>query len=58
MTEYPAGWTCEDVVLRFERYLASTLPRGEALALAEHLEACVVCLQHLLSVEPRAGRRG
>jgi hypothetical protein len=59
MTEYPAGWACEDVVLRFERYLASTLPLGEALALAEHLEACMVCAQRLLSVErPRAGRRG
>jgi hypothetical protein len=59
MTEYPAGWTCEVVVLRFERYLASTLPLGEALALAEHLEACIVCAQRLALVErPRAGRRG
>ena len=58
MTEYPAGWTCEVVVVRFERYLASTLPWGEALALAEHLEACLVCAQRLVLVErPRGGRR-
>jgi hypothetical protein len=55
MTEFPVGWTCEVVVLRFERYLASTLPLGEALAVAEHLEACIVCAQHLVLVErPRA----
>jgi hypothetical protein len=59
MTEYPAGWTCELVVLRLELYLAGTLPWGEALAVAEHLEACLVCAQRLALVErPRAGRRG
>jgi hypothetical protein len=58
MTEYPAGWTCEVVVLRFERYLACTLAPGEALAVAEHLEACLVCAQRLVLVErPRVGRR-
>jgi hypothetical protein len=55
-TEYPAGWTCEVVVLRFERYRSGTLPLGEALAVAEHLEACIVCAQRLVLVEPGAGR--
>jgi hypothetical protein len=59
MIEFPAGWTCDVIVLRFERYLASTLPLGEALAVAEHLEACILCAQHLVLVErPRAGRHG
>ena len=59
MIEYPAGWTCDLVVLRFERYLSSALPLGEALAMAEHLEACWLCAQHLALVErPRAGRHG
>jgi hypothetical protein len=59
MTEYPVGWTCEVVVLRFERYLASGLPRGEALAMAEHLEACLLCAQRLvLTPRPRARRHG
>jgi anti-sigma factor RsiW len=58
-TEYPAGWTCELVVVRFERYLLGTLPRGEALAVAEHLEACLVCAQRLVLIQPpKAGRRG
>jgi putative zinc finger protein len=61
--EYPAGWTCEVVVLRFESYLVDTLPRGEALAVAEHLDACVECAQHLTLVplsgpRRRAARRG
>jgi hypothetical protein len=55
-TEYPAGWTCELVVLRLQRYRASTLPLGEALAVAEHLEACLVCLQQLVLIVP-PGRR-
>jgi anti-sigma factor RsiW len=58
-TEYPAGWTCDVVVLCLERYLSSTLPLGEALAVAEHLEACVLCLQRLVLVQrPRARRHG
>ena len=32
MLDYPAGWTCERTVLKFEYYLLSTLPLGEALA--------------------------
>jgi hypothetical protein len=62
MTDYPSGWTCEVTVLRFERYLLSTLPLGEALAVAEHIEACVTCAQRLVLFElpdnNRAGRRG
>ena len=59
MPEYPPGWTCELVIIRIERYLSGALPLGEALALAEHLEACVVCAQRLFLMEPpRAGRRG
>jgi anti-sigma factor RsiW len=54
---YPAGWTCELVVVRLERYLVRTLPRGEALAVAEHIEACVICAQRvaLISVGTEAG---
>jgi anti-sigma factor RsiW len=45
--EYPPGWTCEVTVLRFEFYLLGTLTRLEALAVAEHLEACAACAQRL-----------
>jgi len=45
--EYPAGWPCEVTVLRFEHYLLATLTRLEALAVAEHLEACALCAQRL-----------
>ena len=48
MTTYPAGWTCERTVLRFEYYLLGTLPPLEALAVAEHLEACDGCPQRLV----------
>jgi len=59
MPEYPRGWTCELVVIRFERYLTGALPLGESLALAEHLEACLVCAQRLVLFEPpRSARRG
>jgi anti-sigma factor RsiW len=43
LTDYPAGWTCELVVVRLERYLVSALPHKETLAVAEHIEACVAC---------------
>ena len=46
--DYPPGWTCERTVLRFEYYLLGTLPLGESLAIAEHLEACDGCLQRLV----------
>jgi anti-sigma factor RsiW len=45
--DYPAGLTCEIVVVRFERYLTGDLPRHDALAIAAHLEACVLCAQLL-----------
>jgi hypothetical protein len=57
--EYPTGWTCEVVVLRLERYRMGALPLGDSLAIAEHLEACLVCYQRLMLVEPQGvGRRG
>jgi hypothetical protein len=58
MTEYPAGWTCELVLVRLERYRASTLPRTEALALAEHFEACVTCAQSLVLMVAGTALRG
>ena len=45
MIEYPQHWTCEVIVLRLEGYLLRTIPLGEALAVAEHLEACDWCAQ-------------
>ena len=57
-TEYPVGWSCEVVLLRLERYRTSALPLGEALAVAEHLEACLVCAQQLVLVVPSGARRG
>jgi len=48
MVDYPAGWTCERTVLRFEYYLLGMLPPLEALAVAEHLEACDGCPQRLV----------
>jgi hypothetical protein len=48
MVDYPPGWTCERTLLRFEYYLLSKLPLGEALAVAEHLEACDGCPQRLV----------
>lgn len=46
--DYPAGWTCDVIELRLEHYLLGTLPRNEALALAEHVEACARCAQCLV----------
>jgi hypothetical protein len=48
MTEYPPGWTCERTGRRFEYYLLNTLALGDALAIAEHLEACDCCAQRLV----------
>lgn len=56
MTEFPPGWTCEITILRYERYLLATLPLGESLALAEHIEACVSCAQRLVLFEAPRGR--
>jgi anti-sigma factor RsiW len=50
VTEYPAGYTCEVTLLRLERYVVGTLPRADALAVAEHLEACPPCLERLVVI--------
>lgn len=49
--DYPAGWTCERTALQLEHYLLSTLRLGEALAVAEHLEACQGCAQRLVTYQ-------
>lgn len=46
--EYPSGWTCERTALEFETYLLGTLLAAEALAVAEHLEACTGCAERLV----------
>jgi hypothetical protein len=48
MMDYPPGWTCERTAVRFEHYLLTTLRLGDALAIAEHLEACDGCAQRLM----------
>jgi hypothetical protein len=48
MVDYPSGWTCERTALQFEHYLLSTLLLRDALAVAEHLEACDGCAQRLV----------
>jgi hypothetical protein len=48
MVDYPAGWTCERTTLQFEHYLLGTLLLRDALAVAEHLEACDGCPQRLV----------
>ena len=55
--EYPPGWTCQVVTLRLEYYLLNTVPRVEALAIAEHVEACEPCAHDLARLRPLAGRR-
>ena len=54
MTEYPVGWTCELISVRLERYLVEALPRGELLAVAEHLEACISCAHRVVLLRHRA----
>jgi hypothetical protein len=60
MTDYPSGWTCEVVILHLKRYRLGTLPLADSLAIAEHLEACVLCYQRLRvgPAEAGAGHRG
>ncbi|MGH7511973.1 MAG: zf-HC2 domain-containing protein [Gemmatimonadales bacterium] len=60
MVEYPSGWTCELIVVKLELYLSDTLARVELLAVAEHLEACPECAQHLMlqSVAVKGRGRG
>jgi hypothetical protein len=57
MTEYPAGYTCEVIALRLDRYAAGALPRADALAVAEHLEACAWCVERLVLLREAAGQR-
>ena len=47
---YPDAVTCEVVIVRLQLYLVSAVPRGEALAMAEHFEACLECAHHLVLV--------
>jgi anti-sigma factor RsiW len=58
VTEYPAGYTCEVVALRLERYVVGALPRADALAVAEHLEACPWCIERLVLVRVGVGNHG
>ena len=46
--EYPPGWTCNRTLLQLETYLLGTLVWAEALAVAEHVEACDGCAQRLV----------
>jgi len=46
--EHPPGWTCEKTVVQFEYYFVSRLKLADALAIAEHLEACPGCAQELI----------
>jgi hypothetical protein len=55
--EYPPGWTCEVVVLRLEYYFLETIPRVEALAIAEHIEACEPCAHRMVWLRPTYGER-
>lgn len=50
MTEYPAGYTCEITVLRLDHYVVGSLPRADALAVAEHLEACAWCFERFVLI--------
>jgi anti-sigma factor RsiW len=58
--DYPAGWTCERTARQFEAYVLSTLALLEALAVAEHLEACPGCTQSIVIYRATLGqaRRG
>ena len=57
MTEYPTGYTCEVVAVRLDRYIVGSLPRADALAVAEHLEACAWCLERLVVIRLSAAGR-
>ena len=46
--EHPPGWTCERTVLQFEYYLVMRVQLSDALAIAEHVEACPTCGQELV----------
>jgi hypothetical protein len=62
---YPQGWDCERTCTELERYLALTIEWDAALAVAEHLEACVACAEHaavlrirVVSTAPISGPAG
>ena len=55
---FPDGVTCEVVIARLELYLASSVALGEALGIAEHLEACPECFQELVLLRITMTRRG
>jgi Putative zinc-finger len=56
--EYPSGWTCELVTVKIEYYLLGSLPLGEALAVAEHIEACAECSETLVLWKPAGSGPG
>jgi hypothetical protein len=58
--EYPPGWDCQKATVKFELYFTDQLSLVEALALAEHLEACPECPQQLVLFRMTAisSRRG
>ena len=56
MTEYPQRWTCEVTVLRLEGYIRRRLDLTDALAVAEHVEACASCAQLLMLMVDREPR--
>jgi anti-sigma factor RsiW len=45
---YPSGWSCERTLGTLEYYLLDRLQRVDALAVAEHLEACPGCAHSLM----------
>ncbi|HKP49210.1 MAG TPA: hypothetical protein VJU17_04275 [Gemmatimonadales bacterium] len=55
--EHPPGWTCEKTGLQIEYYLVSRLELADALAVAEHLEACPGCAHQLILLRMTTGRR-
>ena len=55
--EHPPGWTCEKTVVQLEYYFVSRLELADALAIAEHLEACPGCAQQLVLLRMTSGRR-
>jgi len=55
--EYPPGWTCEKTVVQLEYYRVSRLALADALAVAEHLEACDGCAHQLVLLRMTRGRR-
>jgi len=58
LTNYPAGWTCELIEVRLERYLIGTLALGESLIIAEHIEACFWCAERVAMLRFEAQQAG